>query len=566
MLARKLKALALAAAVALPLSLGAPSAFAAGGQMAGDGTEATPYRIEDAADLAAFRDLVNAGAAPGEALHAELAADIDLGGGEWEPIGFNGSSYAGSFEGNGRTVSNFRISQPGAYSVGLFGEVGAARISGLGVERAEVVGGRQVGAIAGQMSASGSSDGLYGCWTEGCTVSGENMVGGIVGRFQGSLAGEIRGCRNASTVASEDGQAGGVVGKMYSARVIDCQNDGAVTATGEGADMVGGVIGWAVVNSPADLDGLCNTGSVGAPGGTNVGGIAGLGMEWASNVYNTGAVTGRDHVGGIVGSEAQNLTNAFNLGPVTGGEHTGSIAGSWPHLGETIANVFYLTGTADAGFGGADCPPDIAALTVREDAAAFEDPAGVLAGLAASDPRAWNALLGDAGTRGGNPWLHPALHYQSGIAPVLVRVVNPEGGTVTSPNRQGFVEGEVADGDSLYAPADGSGSLAVTAREGYSAEVAYSLEGGLGQASSDVYAFTPGTSTDTVLTVTFTKQEGPRQPEQPAESEGAEDPGHRRARRRKLPQTGDASPLLAGAAAAAGVILPSIAAVRRRRR
>ena len=65
-----------------------------------------------------------------------LLNDIDLGGAEWTPIGTSSSPFTGEFNGNGYTVSNFKITTGRAY-VGLFG-YNEGVIKNLGVELGRV--------------------------------------------------------------------------------------------------------------------------------------------------------------------------------------------------------------------------------------------------------------------------------------------------------------------------------------------------------------------------------------------------------------------------------------------
>ncbi len=52
-----------------------------------------------------------------------LTADIDLGGGEWEPIGTPDDPFTGTFDGDGHTISNFQITEANENMNGLFGVV-----------------------------------------------------------------------------------------------------------------------------------------------------------------------------------------------------------------------------------------------------------------------------------------------------------------------------------------------------------------------------------------------------------------------------------------------------------
>jgi len=86
----------------------------------GYGTSANPYLISTPEQLAYLASLVNNNNTNYNSKYYELTEDIDLGGREWTPIGKGvlaadltaSSNYAfkGVFNGNGHTVSNFKIS------------------------------------------------------------------------------------------------------------------------------------------------------------------------------------------------------------------------------------------------------------------------------------------------------------------------------------------------------------------------------------------------------------------------------------------------------------------------
>lgn len=87
----------------------------------GTGTAEDPFVIQNAEQLKAFRDNVNAGNTfAGKTI--ELTADIDLNNTEWTPIGTNEHPFSGSFDGQNHTVSNLKITNAGSYN-GLFGKV-----------------------------------------------------------------------------------------------------------------------------------------------------------------------------------------------------------------------------------------------------------------------------------------------------------------------------------------------------------------------------------------------------------------------------------------------------------
>ena len=74
----------LALSLALVFGLLTLSVGAVNGELSGDGSADAPYEIADAADLAAFRDLVNA--TPSSTANAVLVNDIDLENKDWTRI------------------------------------------------------------------------------------------------------------------------------------------------------------------------------------------------------------------------------------------------------------------------------------------------------------------------------------------------------------------------------------------------------------------------------------------------------------------------------------------------
>ena len=85
-----------------------------------------------------------------------LGRDIDAGitsgwngGAGFAPIG-SGTSFTGSFDGQGHTISGLFINRPSSQNVGLIGYLGTGgKVSNVGVTGATVTGGTAVGAIVG---------------------------------------------------------------------------------------------------------------------------------------------------------------------------------------------------------------------------------------------------------------------------------------------------------------------------------------------------------------------------------------------------------------------------------
>lgn len=102
----------------------------------GTGTVADPYRISNGAELAYLAQLVNDGN-DFSTKTVTLTNNIDLNNKAWTPIGNSDSVFAGTFDGNGHTISGLYINITGSYSPakkgrlyqGLFGCVEDGTVS-----------------------------------------------------------------------------------------------------------------------------------------------------------------------------------------------------------------------------------------------------------------------------------------------------------------------------------------------------------------------------------------------------------------------------------------------------
>ena len=260
----------------------------------GTGEENDPYQISTAAQLAYLAQQVNEGT-DYKWKHFLLVSDLDLSGKEWTPIGINGKSFWGGFNGGGHTITGMTITGDRDY-VGLFGEchnftVPSSYIKSVTVKGAKISGHSFVGAIAG--AGANISD----CYSIENTICAIRQVGGVCGR----LTGNISGCYNSSSVKGNS-TTGGIMG----------------TASYEGNDRNGVV-------------------------------------EYC---YNIGAVTVTQQdssVGGITGASADryNISNCLNCGKITGnGKKVGGIAGStYSSYMNFIGNCYYNSDLNNAGVG-----------------------------------------------------------------------------------------------------------------------------------------------------------------------------------------------------------------------
>ena len=86
----------------------------------GNGSEATPYEIQNAAEFAFFAKSVNDGENYANK-YVTLGADIDLANLEWTPIGNGVTHFSGSIDGNGHSVLNLKTTTGAHYTAALGG-------------------------------------------------------------------------------------------------------------------------------------------------------------------------------------------------------------------------------------------------------------------------------------------------------------------------------------------------------------------------------------------------------------------------------------------------------------
>lgn len=317
-------------------------------------------------ELETFANIVNGGNSySGKTV--SLKNDIDLSGkynsegSSWTPIGFpdNGTTrqFAGTFEGNGNTISGLYINGNGK-TLGLFGTV-TGTISNLNVD-GEITGSSVIGGIAAWCSgkiADCSSDvdihaqreagGITGTLTSGGNITGCDNTGNIViedkESYAGGIAahsmGYIESCINYGSVTNGmngfRNKLGGIVGYLDTGVIKSCDNYGDVKSEAIYSSYVadttqnytGGIAGYSSYGTISDSD---NSGTVYNKVDYS-GGIAGYlqNGDTVSFCTNTGSVTGADFVGGIAGYIGSSKTEScINNGKVTGsGEAVGGVAG-----------------------------------------------------------------------------------------------------------------------------------------------------------------------------------------------------------------------------------------------
>ncbi len=319
-----------------------------------DGTLKTEFKITDVAGFKVFSDLItnhdnklNGTAVKqfstgvgnqwyrGGGITVYLAQDLDFGGEEISPIGgwYHHSTaswvmvpgFSGTFDGQGHTIDNFKITAPAEWSDADDGYIGlfraftrGATVKNLTIGSKAVISSNgqrvgSIGALVGVINTNQSNDNISST-TNGYAITIENV------------------CNNA-TVLTDGDIGGGLVGRVVRAKLImnHCTNNGEVkpcttvsdknTACGVGVGGLIGLVGSASRN------------------GTSINNAAYITYVTIENSVNSGKIDGTEAcTGGIVGyrrghdattNPDTNLTidNCVNLGAISSAENNGMDVG-----------------------------------------------------------------------------------------------------------------------------------------------------------------------------------------------------------------------------------------------
>lgn len=317
-------------------------------QPEGSGTGEEPYLIANAGNLYWFAAQVNSGETTINAILMNdivinsqvLDADGNLiadpsGLRQWTPIGqyiseTDNPGFAGTFNGNGKTIRGLYHYGDSAKYAGLFG-YSAGTIRDLAIADAYIHTTHSDGRAG---SVTGLNEGtVSNCHNSGF-VGGNGQIGGIVGRMN---AGTIENCSNSGTITGNS-YVGGICG-YEGGKIQNCSNSGTVNGNLD----VGGIAGW----NRGAIEKCSNSGTI--TGNSYVGGVAGLVSGGTiNNCYNVGSVEATNEcAGGIAGGvqNTSNISNCFSGGLVKVPSSVGGIVGNV--LNNSATNVTITNGYYD---------------------------------------------------------------------------------------------------------------------------------------------------------------------------------------------------------------------------
>lgn len=288
----------------------------------GSGTASAPYQIKTVENLQMLSQQVNKGTNY-KGKYFKLMTDLDISTmtSRFRVIGDSEShAFAGTFDGNGKTIFNLELETGGDNFVGLFGVLDAAgTIKNLNMKGINyVASGSYIGGIVGKCIGN----------LENCTVEGKIAVKNVIA---GGVAGYVYGVLKNSSFSgsiSGFGDTGGVAGANYG-QVLKCWANASVTMDGYISSMnraTGGVVGSQVAGNRTD----CQT----------------------ADCYFVGSVSdtyGYGYIGGVVGEALKGkVTRCFNVGSVstmTSEEVHGSAGGVIGFTLELTVTDCYNAGT-----------------------------------------------------------------------------------------------------------------------------------------------------------------------------------------------------------------------------
>lgn len=319
---------------------------------------ATSFELSNTEQLIGFEELVNSGN-DFDGKTVTLTSNLDLGGIMWTPVGGgtrSGASYAdgsktfkGTFDGDGHTVSNFKLGSETDgedEAIGFFGILDKGTVKNIKFEKVIIdSSSTSVGTAVGIMVNNSIVEEVTVDAT--CEIS-SNEAGGIVGRML--LSGTISRCENNASIYTKEGGAGGIVGKAYYSAtekdmvITSCTNNGEISSD---AGYVGGIVGL----SAAEIESCTNKGPV-AGKSTSVGGIVGEATNCGSikNCVNSGNVSNGSGsevsfgLGGIVGWIRYQNNSSYGKNSyieVSGNANSGMVEGDMVNgVGGIVGHVY----------------------------------------------------------------------------------------------------------------------------------------------------------------------------------------------------------------------------------
>jgi hypothetical protein len=252
---------------------------------------------------------------------AVIAPDLDN-----SDFAFDGTFFAGVFDGAGYKIKNLVINTNGAGNdyLGLFG-CSYGWIKNLNLEKISITAGSSsygIGLLAGENSGFVSS-----CFSAG--VIRANNYFGPAGGLVGNNYYDVNSSSSKAVIIADNNASyvGGLVGYNFQGTIHYCVSSGYIKNGNDSYD-IGGLVGFnedgTIQSSGSKTRVTVNqtSGSVGGLAGENTGMIGGCG---SSGAVNAGSES--ENIGGLVGNNGGSISSCSSLSFVTAADSSSGIGG-----------------------------------------------------------------------------------------------------------------------------------------------------------------------------------------------------------------------------------------------
>lgn len=315
-------------------------------------SETTPYILSDVKDLLGFAYLVNRSEEPMnfEGKFIQLNANIEINPGwtagataptnVWTPIGNTTTKFAGTFNGNEKSISGVYVDGQTTQYVGLFGYTDGATIKNLRLRNSYITSSAQgVGGIIAYANGATTMENVY---CDATLVISNKVIGGLIAQVQ-NASGDVTMIKNSCYAGQmihsnivEKTAMGGFVGTATHGTLViqnglfvgemDCTYTGTATAL---TAHIGGMVGNTQGNNVLNI-----TNSLGA-------GVLTVEATTIPTMNGTGSIVGYINAStttGIVDKDSVYGVSSFHSKPVGGMKKTNSLANRSKNTVEVVAS------------------------------------------------------------------------------------------------------------------------------------------------------------------------------------------------------------------------------------
>ena len=256
--------------------------------MQGLGTPESPFIITTVLELQSMNDNLSASYILGNDIDASDTVNWNSNAG-FIPIGDSTTTFTGSLDGNGKTISNLYINRPGVSFTGMFGLLGPqSEVSSMTLDNFNVSGGQHSGILSGVMDQGMATEIKCINFTLTANGTGSGPISGYVSNVILIKDCEVRTGQLSSTTT----HAGGFVGYCRNTHIQNCLSED-VTVSSPTGRFIGGFVGIVDRDNPL-----------------------------IENCYANNNVTANDYSGGFVAQQVAGggiIRNCYSKGTFTGG-------------------------------------------------------------------------------------------------------------------------------------------------------------------------------------------------------------------------------------------------------